>query len=453
MLKLHYLGYHDNLSDRGVIARAKTDMAYRFFLQVGIRGALPNPSSLCVFRGRLGVKGFRQVFDRVVRTAREHGVVKDRLRLKDATHVIADIAVPTALALVAQARDKLLKAAEPFAPLMVEGERVNLDMLRESTKAIKPQERLVARVAHLREMLAWVDEMAPPENAESNRSWQNLVVRRELARKILSDQEDPKAGDRIRSTSDPDARRAKHGDWYDGYLADISMDPDSEIITGVNMLPANGDEAGDTAELIREEEAAHGNDIEAVSIDGAGFNGPALRELEDPAGLAVNTFTPPSKEKETQIFTPGDFVEDEQRGVVTCPAGQTSRYREKDQRGHSLIHRFARSSCEGCPLVSKCMTHPPRGTFGKTVRKNKYDAEYRRARQKATTPEYAAVRREHPKVERKLGEVMNRHGGRRARYRGRWKVLMQELMACTAANVKRLVRLVCAPEAELSYQS
>ena len=45
------------------------------------------------------------------------------LRLKDASHVIADIAVPTTLALVAQARDKLLAAAEPFAAVRVEGER------------------------------------------------------------------------------------------------------------------------------------------------------------------------------------------------------------------------------------------------------------------------------------------------------------------------------------------
>ena len=57
------------------------------------------------------------------------------IRLKDATHVIAHIAVPTAMALVAQTRDKLLAAAEPFAPLMVEGERANMDLLRESTAA------------------------------------------------------------------------------------------------------------------------------------------------------------------------------------------------------------------------------------------------------------------------------------------------------------------------------
>ena len=86
---------------------------------------------------------------------------------------------------------------------------------------------------------------------------------------------------------------------------------------------------------------------------------------------------------------------------------------------------------------------------GRTGRKTDYQTEYQRAREKALTPQYAEVRREHPKVERKLGEVMNRHGGRRARYRGRWKVLIQQLMACTATNVKRLVRSACVRYLEI----
>ncbi|MDY0170553.1 MAG: hypothetical protein RBS80_28695, partial [Thermoguttaceae bacterium] len=73
---------------------------------------MPDPSSLCRFRGRLGEKGFREIFDRVVGIARQNGLVKDRLRIKDATHVIADIHIPTTLALVAQTRDKLLDALE-----------------------------------------------------------------------------------------------------------------------------------------------------------------------------------------------------------------------------------------------------------------------------------------------------------------------------------------------------
>ena len=109
-----------------------------------------------------------------------------------------------------------------------------------------------------------------------------------------------------------------------------------------------------------------------------------------------------------------------------------------------MTYRFDAKVCRTCPLLARCMKQPPK-RHGRTVRKTEFQVEHDRARQKTSTVQYAAVRREHPKVERKLGELMNRHSGRRARYRGRWKVLIQELMACTATNVKRLARLHCAP--------
>jgi transposase len=452
MLKLEYLRYHHNLSDCEVIARARTDLAFRYFLQVPVQWELPDPSSLCVFRGRLGTKGFRKIFNRLVGAAREHGVVKDRLRIKDATHVIGNIAVPTALALVAQTRDKLLAAAEPFDPLLVEGERVNLEMLREATRAQKPTERLATRVAQLRGMLVWADKLTPPENHQENRAWQRFVAQRDLAHKILVDREDPHGGDRTISTTDPEARAGKHGQFFHGYVMDISVDADSEIITQVNVLPANGDEAADAVQLIRQEESAHGNDVEAMSIDGAGFNGPVLRELEDPAGLNVNTYVPPPKEPETPMFTPRDFQEDAERQTVTCPAGHASTSRFGDAQKHTTKYRFDAHTCRACPMLAHCMKDAPR-RHGRTVCKSEYQTEHERVRQKATTPEYAAVRREHKKVERKLGEVMNRHGGRRAGYRGTGKVLIQQLMACAATNVKRLVRLLCAPTPVVSCEA
>jgi transposase len=446
MLKLEYLRYHHNLSDREVIARAETDLGFRCFLQIPLRGWLPDPSSLCIFRGRLGTEGFRKVFSQVVQVAREQGLVKDRLRIKDATHVIADMAAPTALALVAQTRDKLLAAAAPFAPLLVAGERVNLEWLRTATQALPPAERLVTRLKQLREMLLWCNAVAPPENADTSRVWQTFLTQRELAHKILNDQEHPEAGDRTLSTTDPEARCGKHGKFYNGYLLDICVDADSEIITAVNVLPAGGNEAVDAVELIRQEEATHGNDVQALSIDGAGFNGPVLRELEDPAGLHIDTYVPPPQEPASELFSPPAFVEDRERGVVTCPAGQTSQTHFRDERKQMTKYRFDAATCRACPLLSRCMQQPPQKN-GRTVCKSDYQVEHQRVRDKAATLPYAAVRREHPKIERKLGEVMNRHGGRRAHYRGRWKVLIQELMACFATNVSRLVRLGCAPRA------
>jgi phage-related protein len=82
------------------------------------------------------------------------------------------------------------------------------------------------------------------------------------------------------------------------------------------------------------------------------------------------------------------------------------------------------------------------------VTKNDYEAEYERARQRAKSDEFAAVRRQHPAVERKLNELMNHHGGRRARYWGRAKVRVQQLMTGFVVNTKRFLCLLATLRAE-----
>lgn len=250
---------------------------------------------------------------------------------------------------------------------------------------------------------------------------------------------------------DPDARRSRHGEYFDGYMLDILVDADSSIITQINVLPGNGDEAADAPELVRREEAAHGNDIEALSIDGIGYNGPVLRELEDPDGLVIDTTVPPKAKPDSETFGPEKFVDDPATGGVVCPAGKVSCSQGRDRTGHATIHRFADADCATCPLRSNCMRKPSK-ISGRTVNKNDYEVEYRRVHEKAATEAYAQVRAEHPQVERKLGEIMNCHSGRRARYRGSGKVFIQQLMACTAANVKRIVKLICAPEVALTCE-
>ena len=338
-----------------------------------------------------------------------------------------------------------------------------MELLRERTAGQSNEQRLLARATHLREILAWVEQLPKPADAdaprgatghrEQTRHWQTLQTQIELARKILFDQDHPQAGDKTRSTVDPDARRSKHGGWYDGYVTDILVDPDSELITQINVLPTNAEEAEDAIRLIEQEEAAHGNDIEGLSIDGAGWDGEVLRELQDPEGLGVEVTVPPKKETETKLFTPADFAEDAEQGRVTCPAGETSSYRQRNKRDTGTLHRFKAATCAACPLASQCLgpqRQDPKGPFGRTVTKNDYEEEYRRARERAQTESYQETRREHMKVERKLGEVMNRHGGRRARYWGRAKVLVQELMACQATNVKRIIKLLRAREVSLA---
>jgi hypothetical protein len=99
-------------------------------------------------------------------------------------------------------------------------------------------------------------------------------------------------------------------------------------------------------------------------------------------------------------------------------------------------------------MQQQCVAKVGRGAFGRSVTKNDYEAEYQRACERANTEQFAAVRRQHPAVERKLNELLNHHGGRWARYWGRAKVRIQQLMTGLVVNTKRIVTLVGALRAE-----
>jgi IS5 family transposase len=208
LLKLETLARQYNLSDREVIAGARYNIAQRLFLDLSLESPLPHHTLLTYFRQRLGVERMQQIFDALVAQARRLGLVKDRLRLKDATHIIANIAVPSTIRLVAQVRDQLLEALQPFAAERVSQEEQQAEAIRLRTFDHSDQERLLQRVNHLQAVLAWADEVPQqPAFAQAARARQEKLRQAlEVAHKVLADRQDPDAGDKLVSVVDPDAR-------------------------------------------------------------------------------------------------------------------------------------------------------------------------------------------------------------------------------------------------------
>ena len=52
------------------------------------------------------------------------------------------------------------------------------------------------------------------------------------------------------------------------------------------------------------------------------------------------------------------------------------------------------------------------------------------------------MRQQHPRVERKLADIVRYHGGRRCRYWGQGRVHLQYLLTGLVVNVKRMVKLL-----------
>jgi transposase len=453
MLKLGLLQFQYDLSDSHVLRQAQVNVAFRFFLDLSVESPLPVPSLLSQFRTRLGVERFTRVFNEILHQGRAQGLVKDRLRLKDATHLIANIAIPSTLRLVAQTREQLLTAAECFAVSEVAAHRVQVAAVRTATADLPEEQRLLARVTHLRDLVAW-GEQWQRRLREAATGTQPLVGEEhaaafgaalELAHKVLNDRE-PQATDKLLSLTDPDARTGKHGDYYEGYLLDVSLDADSELICAVEVLPANGDEAANATKLIASEEHTHGNDIAALSVDRSGYRGDVLAELSEAAdGPQLTVYVPPIDwlPPAPELFQPDVFTLNEAGDEVRCPGGATTGRRKRSQRGHGWQFHFRSSQCRACPLRTQCLK--PNTPRGRTVIKNDYEAQYRAAQQRAQTLAYQEVRREHPRIERKLAELLRWHAGRRVRYRGRLRVKVQYLLTATVINCKRIIKLLSLP--------
>jgi transposase len=113
LIKLACLQFHDNLSEREVMAAAQVNVAFRCLLARSLERHLPVPSWLGQCWTRLGVERHQALLDQLVTPAREPGLIRDRLRRKDATPRLANIAVPSTLRVVAQTRPRRWEAARP----------------------------------------------------------------------------------------------------------------------------------------------------------------------------------------------------------------------------------------------------------------------------------------------------------------------------------------------------
>ncbi len=225
MIKLAFLQFHYTLSDREVIATAQVNVAFRFFLDLSLESPWPVPSLLTQFRMRLGTERHQVLFDQLVTQAREYGLIRDRLRLKDATHVLANIAVPSTLRLVAQTRQRLFDTARPYAPEQVATDEAEAELVRQATADLPDMERLVARGAHLRALVAWGDtghQTLEIMSTAPDPAWTRFEAALTLAHHVLADRDNPDKGDKVLSVVDPDARCGTHGAYFDGYLLDIS---------------------------------------------------------------------------------------------------------------------------------------------------------------------------------------------------------------------------------------
>ena len=260
------------------------------------------------------------------------------------------------------------------------------------------------------------------------------------------------AKDRVISTVDPQARHGHktQARGFDGYKGHVAADPDSEIITDTEVSAGNVGDAAVAADLIddlldRDPSQAEGGRDQGQGDTDAQGEPDVYGDAAYGSGEFQDTLAKADIRSHCKTQPPnapaGRFAKDQvdidlERDTVSCPNGQSTTIRRgKDGDGTAYFGQ----ACNDCPLRAQCTT----SRDGRTIAVGRYEQRLADARQQQQDPAWVAdYRATRPKVERKLGHLMRRkHGGRRARMRGKIKIDADFNLLAAAHNLARLAVL------------
>jgi hypothetical protein len=161
-------------------------------------------------------------------------------------------------------------------------------------------------------------------------------------------------------------------------------------------------------------------------------------ELIERAGAEANVKVQPPAAPAGK-FAKDAFDIDLTNNTVRCPAGVLVVIRPSTASSEGLRLANFGVRCNSCELRSQCTD----GKDGRTIRVHPQEATLQRSRIRQRAPSWKArYRSTRPKVERKIAHLMQRrHGGRRARVRGRARVADDFALLGAAHNLRRMATL------------
>lgn len=461
---------HDRVSDAEAKARADYDMRWKVALGIELDERPFAKSTLQLFRAQLILHDrARVVFQRSLEYARDTGYLKGR-KMKvalDTTFILGRGAVKDTYNLLADGIKKLIwtlgKRIERIKPEVWAREH-GLD--RYFGSSIKGQAEIdwddeEARRAFLQGIVADADrlmEIARETLAQvpaGNEQEKRIMQAAELLAQLLCQDIERKgddgptlkqgvAKDRIISVHDPEMRYG-HKSFkkrFEGHKSAIAVDPDTQLITAVDVLPGNAYDSDRALELVEQSERNSGMQVEEMIGDCAYGDG-ETREQFDQAGRKLVARVP--KRPNRGFFPKEAFEIDLETKTCTCPAGRVTdrlvsigrtkpRSREY-KKGQAF--KFDGTLCGACELRAQCVRAGP--GKGRTVSLHPQERLLQEARALQESPAFQEYQRMRQAAEHRLARMVQL-GVRQAHYFGRTKTLFQILMAATVANFTLIAR-------------
>ena len=489
----------EGCSDREALERLRCDVRWKAAAGLGIDDGGFDASVLTLWRQRLRTSGRpERIFDAVREVAAECGALSNKtMRALDSTVLFDAVATQDTVTMIS-AQIRRVRRLAPAAAGLVLGhdydararpvcdwddpdERAWLidDLVSDAQRVLDALDgseltEEQAQAAALLAVVAGQDVEADPK----------VPGRWRIARRV--------APGRVISTVDPEARHARksRSQRRDGYKAHICAEPDTGLITAVELTTADTSDAQVGPRLLQQDPTAPhnttdtdtgsdtadttdtdtgsdttdttdtdtgsdttdttdtdtgsdttdtGSDSDTADVGDVGaegFVGLVLADSAYASGEALDAFAAAGygtaikpidrKPRIAGGFTRDDFTIDSDAQTVTCPAGHTKAIKSGAARFGAL--------CGGCPLRARCTTAAAGRSVTVDEHHQRRQANKTRFAQPATQ---AAYRRHRPMAERSIA-WLTRNKARRVPYRG---VAANHLWLTTRAAAVNLTRL------------
>jgi len=240
----------------------------------------------------------------------------------------------------------------------------------------------------------------------------------------------------LKSSTDPDCgyihQERKKGL---GYLAQMTVDTDHGIITGVDCYPANRRESDIILRHIERQMSETGLDFKAIALD-AGYDVGAVHRGFEHLGVVDYC----SIRKMHNNAMKKGFTYHPETDVFICKKGKILNYERliyKKATGYYRYYKLLRSNCKGCEQLEHCSVD--KGSI--RINASPFYPSYYANRLRCLTDEYQRMKRlRNIWSEGTFASLKNNHNLKRHRKRGISRTTEECLLSATALNLKRMTK-------------
>lgn len=425
MFKYLLLKSHFKVSDRGLVARTKTDMLFKYFLGYDPEETkLIDASLLTVFRRERLKDNDTNLMDKLIEKTVELALEKGLIEIKN--KIIVDSTHTNAMFSHISPREELIRQAKELRKSVY---KIDDNMHEKMPKKRETSGLLEDQIEYTKELLKVI---------KTDKRFPNLPAIKEqidLLEETMMDTEYE-----IEYSKDQDARIGhKTADTsFFGYKTHIAMTPE-RIITAATITTGEKHDGKELQSLIKKSESA-GIDVEAIIGDGAYSEKDNLDYcneggIKNVSKLSKSVTHGNGKNKE-------DFEYNKDAGMYVCKAGhmaiKKAKSGSKDKNQQVESYFFDVEKCKHCPFKQGCYKE---GAKTKTFNVKIKDNAHIKHMDYMETDEFKNLYKERYKIEAKNAELKNNYGYDKANACGKLGITIQGATTLFLANMKRIIKL------------